>query len=68
MDVFLSISNINSIISPDEVPKNRCGWQTGNKEMINVGLTTPLEVRRVGGLDTRMRVYLGSCQLSLDSL
>ena len=38
MGVFLSISNINFIINPDEVPKNRCGRWTGNKELINVGL------------------------------
>ena len=39
MGVFLSVSNINSIINPDAVPKNRCERWTGNKELINVGLS-----------------------------
>ena len=38
MGVFLSILNINSIITFDEMTKNRCGWWTGNKGLINVGL------------------------------
>ena len=38
MCVFLSVSNINSIMNPDGVPKNRCGRWRGNKELINVGL------------------------------
>ena len=37
-DVFLSISNINSIINPNEVPKNWCGQWTGNKELIMLTL------------------------------
>ena len=38
MGAFLSISNINSIINPDAVPKIRYGQWTGNKELLNVGL------------------------------
>ena len=38
MYVFLSILNINSIINLDAVAKNRCGWWTGNKIFVNVGL------------------------------
>ena len=36
MGVFQVLAN--SIINPDEVLKNRFGWWTGNKELINTGL------------------------------
>ena len=32
-------------INLDTVPKNRCGWWTGNKVSINVGLTEILTNR-----------------------
>ena len=38
MGVFLSILNINSIITFDEMTKNKCGWWTGNKVLIYVAL------------------------------
>ena len=40
MSVFLSILNINSIINPDAVPKNRRRQWTGNKELTNVDLNS----------------------------
>ena len=38
MGVFLSISNINSIINLDAVANNKCEWWMGNKILINVSL------------------------------